>query len=96
MKKFLTKMFMVTALSAMPILSNAQITYSKGNLNINNAKEEFDWGLFINEWPSMYWTCNNNNFFHAVTLFLEHPLLQFSNSFILCFLMRLAFRRQNL
>lgn len=63
MKKFLTKMFMVTALSAMPILSNAQITYSKGNLNINNAKEEFDWGLFINEWPSMYWTCNNNNFF---------------------------------
>ena len=36
----------------------AQITYSNGNLNINNApSNKVITGLNINTWPGFYWTC---------------------------------------
>lgn len=41
---------------------NAQIVYSNGNLNVNNAYANNSYGLNINSWTGMYWTCNGNFF----------------------------------
>lgn len=63
MKKNLTFFLTLTVFCTLPIILNAQIRYFNGNLNINNAPQNFSWGLYINKWPSLYWTCNDNNFF---------------------------------
>jgi hypothetical protein len=47
----------------LPIGMNAQITYSSGDLNINNAPKHKYLGLTINKWLGMYWTCKTDNFF---------------------------------
>lgn len=54
----LVAMFIFVANSAM-----AQIKYSGGNININDASKNTFYGLAVDKWPGMYWTCKDNNFF---------------------------------
>ena len=61
MKKFLNMVLPLITLFMVQSV-NAQITYSDGNLNVNEADEDFCWGLYVNKWPIMYWTCNNHFF----------------------------------
>lgn len=43
--------------------SMAQIKYSGGNICINEASKNTFYGLSIDKWPGMYWTCKGHNFF---------------------------------
>lgn len=63
MKKIFLKSAALGIFTLLPMSMNAQITYSNGNLNINNAPKHKYLGLTINKWSGMYWTCNTNNFF---------------------------------
>lgn len=46
----------------LPGIAGAQIVYSKGGLTVNDEDRTY-WGLYINHWPKMQWTCNDTNFF---------------------------------
>lgn len=48
---------------AFPVTSNAQITYSKSGLSIQGAPTHKYFGLTIDKYLGMYWTCKSNNFF---------------------------------
>lgn len=63
MKKNFFKSAVLAILALLPVAMNAQITYSNGNLNINNAPKHNYYGLTVNKWLGMYWTCKTNNFF---------------------------------
>ena len=63
MKKFFLKSAALAIFTLLPMGMNAQITYSSGNLNINNAPKHNYLGLTVNKWLGMYWTCKTNNFF---------------------------------
>ena len=63
MKKNVFKSAVLAIFALLPVAMNAQITYSNGNLNINNASKHSYYGLTINKWLGMYWTCKTNNFF---------------------------------
>lgn len=57
------KILFLLAIISFPVGMMAQITYSGGKLSINNAPAHKYFGLNIDKWPGMYWTCNTNNFF---------------------------------
>lgn len=59
MKRILSFIFIVL----LPVFALAQITYSGGKLNINNAPESQEYDLTINKWAGMLWTCKDSNFF---------------------------------
>lgn len=59
MKRILSFIFIVL----LPAFALAQITYSGGKLNINNAPESQEYDLTINKWAGMFWTCKDSNFF---------------------------------
>lgn len=61
MKKFFLKSAALAIFTLLPMGMNAQITYSSGNLNINNAPKHNYLGLTVNKWLGMYWTCKTNN-----------------------------------
>ncbi len=63
MKKFFLKSAALAIFTLLPMGMNAQITYSNGNLNINNAPKHNYLELTVNKWSGMYWTCKTNNFF---------------------------------
>lgn len=63
MKKFFLKSAALSIFALQPMSMSAQITYSSGNLNINNAPKHNYYGLTVNKWLGMYWTCKTNNFF---------------------------------
>lgn len=59
-----TRMMVMAIMLIATVTSNAQIVYSNGKLNVNNANSNNFYGLNINSWAGMYWTtCNFNNFF---------------------------------
>lgn len=57
------KILFLLAIISFPIGMMAQITYSGGNLSINNAPKHQYLGLTIDKWAGMYWTCKTSNFF---------------------------------
>lgn len=57
----------------MPFMATGQIIYSGGVLNINNASRNSYYGLYVNEWLGMYWTCKDNNNFFQLDLAPLNP-----------------------
>lgn len=57
------KILFLLVIISFPIGMMAQITYSGGKLSINNAPAHTYFGLNIDKWPGLYWTCNTSNFF---------------------------------
>lgn len=41
----------------------AQITYSSSGLSLEGAPQHSYFGITIDKWPGLYWTCNTSNFF---------------------------------
>ena len=54
---------LATLLMTIANSSMAQIKYSGGNICINEASKNTFYGLSIDKWPGMYWTCKGHNFF---------------------------------
>lgn len=57
------KILFLLALISFPVGMMAQITYSGGKLSINNAPAHQYYGMTIDKWAGMYWTCKTSNFF---------------------------------
>lgn len=62
MNKNLIRSVALAVLMMLPGIAGAQIVYSKGGLTVNDEDRTY-WGLYINHWPKMQWTCNDYNFF---------------------------------
>lgn len=76
MKKIMTKLFAFVSLCLISVCANAQIEYSDWSLSINKApKSCLGWGLSIDEWPGMYWTCKDKKNFFLLDVSPSNPRL---------------------
>lgn len=84
MKKSFTKIILMFVLTLLSVGMNAQITYAGGHLSINDAPTNNYFGLNIDKWLGMYWTCNSNKFFQ-LDLSPENPRLAGTGNVVVFF-----------
>ena len=63
LKLVVTAIVAVITVGVMPIASNAQITYTKEYLSLQGAPMHTHYGICIDRYSGVYWTCNTSNFF---------------------------------
>ena len=57
------------------IAANAQIVYTNDKISINGASTNNIYGLEINDWNGMYWTCKNQGCFFLLDVSSTHPCI---------------------